>query len=367
MSFRIAALLALALAAPAAAADRWRVQYFYDEDKSSLAIVDLQFPSPARGIAVGFIAEGRRRKPVSVLTSDGGAHWQTAALPDDPVSLFFLNESLGWLVTDKGGLWQTTEAGKNWKKLPKIPGRAVRVCFVDEKRGWAAADKKQVFATEDGGLHWTALPAAAEPAGKPEYSMYNWIAFATPQHGMVTGFNLPPRRMPQRPAWLDPEDAATGSELPHLSYALVTVDGGKTWKANSASLFGEITRVRLLNNGNGLGLIQYAAGFRFPSEVYRIEWATGKSSTVYRDRNFNVSDIWILPNGEAYLAGNTVVGQMRGIVPGKVQVLRSRNLSAWSQLEVDYRAVANQVVLAGAGDSLWMATDSGMILKLTSQ
>ena len=94
-------------------AQKWRVQYFYDQDKSVLNIVDLQFPSATRGLAVGAIVEGRNQKPVAVVTSDGGAHWQTVNLEDPPLSLYFLNESLGWLVTTKG-LYQTTEAGRNW-------------------------------------------------------------------------------------------------------------------------------------------------------------------------------------------------------------------------------------------------------------
>jgi hypothetical protein len=49
-----------------------------------------------------------------------------------------------------------------------------------------------------------------------------------------------------------------------------------------------------------------------------------------------------------------------------VQVLKSRgrDFSEWDATEVDYRAVSNRVVLAGAGDDLWLATDNGMILKL---
>ena len=35
------------------------MQYFYDEEKSTLNIVDLQFPSATRGVAVGDIVEGQ--------------------------------------------------------------------------------------------------------------------------------------------------------------------------------------------------------------------------------------------------------------------------------------------------------------------
>ena len=105
-------LLAVYAAAQPATAPRWRVQYFYDEDKSTLVISDLQFPSPTRGVAVGTIVEGKSHKPVALVTADGGAHWTKADVQEDPVSLFFLNESLGWMVTDKG-LWSTTEVGRN--------------------------------------------------------------------------------------------------------------------------------------------------------------------------------------------------------------------------------------------------------------
>jgi hypothetical protein len=61
------------------------------------------------------------------------------------------------------------------------------------------------------------------------------------------------------------------------------------------------------------------------------------------------------------------VGQIRGVVPGKVMVLSSQNqeLTAWADMAVDYRAVANQVMLAVPdAKNLWLATDAGMILKL---
>ncbi len=348
------------------AAQHWRSQYFYDEDKTTLHFVDMQFASAARGVAVGFVEEqGRRKKSVALVTSDGGAHWQTVELPDVPMSLYFLDESLGWLVTVKGNVYETTEAGKNWRRLPKPPGETLRVYFTSENDGWAAGTRKRIFQTHDRGRHWTPVSAAADPPGNPEYSTYTDIAFATKQFGIITGFNLPPRRMYQRmPEWVDPESALRYRDTPHLSYSLVTHDAGKTWKADSASLFGEVERIRLSPDGKGLGLIGYSNSFRYPSEAYRIDWHTGKSATVYRDRQFDISDIWLDAGGTAYLAGVKTSGQVRGLIPGKVQVLVSRDWTTWKQMPVDYRADATNVILAGAGKDLWMATDQGMILKL---
>lgn len=358
-------LLALAATGIPAAAQRWQSQYLYDEDKSSLVIVDLQFASAKRGIAVGYVQQESRQDPVSLVTSDGGQHWQRVPLKKMPVSVFFLNENLGWMVTDKGHLWKTTEAGRSWTEIPKSPAEILRVYFTDEQNGWAAGIKKSIFETHDGGQHWSPLAAAVEPPGDPQYSAYNLIAFATPQYGFIGGLNLPPQPLsPELPVWMDPQSGMDRHQLPHLIYTVTTRDGGKTWRSSSASVFGETSRVRFLPNGQGLGLMVYAQDFYYPSEVYKIDWHTGRSSTIYRDQKFSVGDIWLDPDGTTYLAGTVSQAKLRDVVPGKVQVLVSKDDMGWTQMPVDYRALANRVILASAEGEIWMATDAGMILKL---
>ncbi|MBI3821593.1 MAG: hypothetical protein HY289_02825, partial [Planctomycetes bacterium] len=167
-----------------------------------------------------------------------------------------------------------------------------------------------------------------------------------------------------RPEWMEPE-SATRRDFPHLSYSLTTADGGKTWRAASGSLIGEVARVRLGENGMGLGLMDYPSGFRYPSEVYKIDMRSGKTETAYRDRTFYITDVWLSSGGAAYLAGRVVAGHARDLAPGKVRILRSTDWTSWVELEVDYRAVANRVLLAGSPDgTVWAATDGGMILKL---
>src|SRR5689334_8175514 len=113
-------------AAEPAVAQRWQMQYFYDKIKSNLWVADMQFVSASRGVLVGEIVQGKDRRPVAVVTSDGGAHWQTVDLKETPISLFFLNENAGWMVTSHG-LWHTAEAGKSWRKVPGLPAGFVRV------------------------------------------------------------------------------------------------------------------------------------------------------------------------------------------------------------------------------------------------
>lgn len=370
MGFRAApwacAALAGAALVPPLTAQRWESKYVYDEDKTGLVFTDLAFASAKRGVAVGFITDGKREDPISLVTSDSGEHWQRSPLPEMPVSLFFLNENLGWLVTTKG-LWRTTEAGKNWVRLPKPPAEILRVSFLDESHGWAVGARKSILETRDGAQHWKPVAAAAEPPGDPRYSAYTWIAFANPETALITGWNIPERRWgDEAPDWMDPESALLRSALPHLNYTIRTRDGGKTWNSSSASLFGEMERVHFLPDGRGLGLTVYSEGFRFPAEVYRINWRTGRNVSIYKDPEFAVSDVWLAPNGTAYLAGTQSRGKLRDVIPGKVRVMASTDYVVWKVISVDYRAEAHRVMLAAVDENnMWMATDMGMILKLT--
>jgi photosystem II stability/assembly factor-like uncharacterized protein len=359
-----AAAAVTALVGPLAA-QRWESKYFYDEDKSGLVFTDLAFPSARRGVAVGYVTDGKHEEPVSLVTSDAGEHWLRSPLAEMPVSLFFLNENVGWLVTSKG-IWRTTEAGKNWVKLPKPPAEVLRVAFLDESHGWAVGARKSILETHDGAQHWKPVPVAAEPPGDPNYSAYTWIAFANPDTGLITGWNIPERRWGnEAPDWMDPASALMRSDLPHLDYAVRTRDGGKTWSSSSASLFGEMERVRFLPDGRGIGLTVYSQGFRFPSEVYRINWHTGRNVSIYKTPEFAVSDVWLAPNGTAYLAGTRMQGKLRDVIPGKVQVMTSTDYVVWRAIDVDYRAEAHRVILAAVDeDNMWIATDMGMILKL---
>src|ERR1035438_432359 len=103
---------------PKPAQPKWTLQYFYDQNNKELRIADLAFPSATRGIGVGEIVDrdGRRPQYTAIVTSDAGTHWSLVPLKEFPRSIFFLNETAGWLVTDEA-IWFTDEAGRSWKRL----------------------------------------------------------------------------------------------------------------------------------------------------------------------------------------------------------------------------------------------------------
>jgi hypothetical protein len=370
MRLALALLLGVVSLAKGDEAGRWKLQYFYDEAHASFAISDLKFPSPKHGMAVGWISGPHGVKPMSAVTTDGGAHWSLVPLKEPGESLYFLNDSLGWMITTKG-LWQTEEFGKSWRKL-KAPAGLVQVHFADPNRGWAVGIKKQIYETKNGGVDWTQIPALEKVNTSEEHTLFAWIEFADKDVGMIGGWSKPPRRdmasQERVPDWLDPEKASYRQEWPHLGILLDTRDGGKTWTPSTMSLFGEITKAKLSTEGWGLGLIEFSDAFDWPSEVFFLNWKGGTQKRVYRQHDRKVTDVAIAsPTGPAYLGAVEHFGKLQQLpIPRKVVMLRSEDAEHWTEMPVDYRATARRVILSAAGpNDIWAATDTGMILKLT--
>jgi hypothetical protein len=370
----------LSLLAPASRAESWKVQYFYDQDRSQLQLADLAFPSAARGIAVGWIqATGADKKPraTALVTSDGGTHWTLTPLKDEPRSVFFLNDSLGWMVCDNG-IWITEEAGRSWRKVsdqkkanPKIgptpPGGLIRrVWFLDEQHGFAVGYQKTMLETKDGGKTWTAVEEASKPTGHPSFTGYSEIAF-TGTLGLIVGASVPPRRDGGNfPSWMDPERASKQRQRPTLTLVLQTRDSGMNWRSQTAPVFGQVGALSLAGFV-GLDVMEFQDSFEVPSEVYWLDLATGGSTSVYREKNRHVTDALVFGEGSrAFLAAVEPPGRLSNLpIPGKVKMLSSTDLREWKEMQVDYRAVAGSLVLAGPDpDHVWAATDTGMILKL---
>jgi photosystem II stability/assembly factor-like uncharacterized protein len=359
-------LVFLWLSASLAADERWTIQYFHDEKDSTLAIEDMKFPSLRRGVAVGVLTERGKSRPVSLTTSDGGATWATERIQEFGRSLFFLNESLGWMVTEKG-LWKTVESGRSWTKLPQSAATKWlhQVCFLDENKGWAIGERKSVYMTLDGGKKWSRVDAVDKVDTKPENTTFRAIGFADALTGMIVGQSAPPAPPNRLPDYLQPE-LSNRREQPHLTILLETRDGGKTWKASTTSVFGQVTKVALLPNGTALSLFQFRGTFDHPAEMQVLNWKTGASIRAIAGARRAITDIALTAQGTAYVAAIEPPGKLNwGPVPGKLKVLRSTDLRAWADMPVDYRAVARNAILAVVDEThAWIATDTGMILQL---
>lgn len=340
------------------AADRLKLEYYYDKDNSSLSLRDFGFADEQRGMAVGTILEGKRARPAGLVTNDGGRTWTELRLPGHGEWLAFSPGAV-WLG-DMRTTWKSADFGKTWKRVHDLD-RILRVLFLDEARGWALGPNKTILVTADGGGHWTGLPDGQLPKTTREFTTFTCGAFADATHGVIAGESRRPRAEGQQvPDWMDPENLRR--EWPSVGVVLETRDAGKTWSPSETSMFGRLTRVRLAPGGRGLFLVEFRLDFPFPAEVYSLNWTTGKSNRVFRQRDRVVTDV-TFHNSAAYMVAAEAPGRLtRSPVPGKLHLLTSVTLNDWSEIPVDYRAVASRAVLASAGGRLWVATDTGMLL-----
>jgi len=344
---------------------KWKSVYFYDQDQADLILNDIAAGPKMCSVAVGMHSHRGRLKPVAVLTSDSAKTWKIVDLKERPRSVFLLTDQAGWMVTD-GGVWRTSDCGQTWEKLYKEKLFA-RLWFLDEKQGFAAGAPKKLMETADGGKTWRKVGAADEPKSNPERTVYSWIYFGSTQRGFVGGWHDPERSNEfELPAWMDPEQAQRRRQRPSLSLILQTIDGGKSWNATSSSIFGKVTRIKVNSKGQGLALVEFSAGFEWPSEVFHL--VAGKNETVraFREKDRVVTDVAVWESGAGLLATLQPPGELKQMtIPGKVRIFESADLSKWREMPVDYRAVGRRVMLAGkTPEWVLVATDTGMILRL---
>ena len=87
---------------------------------------------------------------------------------------------------------------------------------------------------------------------------------------------------------------------------------------------------------------------------------------MYRDENTQINDVALTTQGTPYLAGHELGGRgSRQSHSRKAEGIDQQGFRQMDRDPVDYRAEAHRAYLAIAEDrDVWVATDTGMILKL---
>jgi hypothetical protein len=347
------------------AAEHFEVRYFHDEDESALSLRQIEFPSANRGIAIGSLIDQRRERGVVLVSTDTGKNWTTVSVNDIPVSLYCLDDTACWMVA-QGGIWFSQEGGRQWRRIKSERG-LLRVWFTSRERGFAVGAAKKLIETRDGGKTWKKMPVADKLAARSDRLIFQVVSFVTPKQGMIVGRSEPVVSRQDGPLWMQTDPEFT-KERPTLSVAIETRDGGETWNPVESSMFGRVSRVRpSALQKFALALLEFDRYFDYASDVFRIDFTSGESSSVFRIKNFAATDIALARTGLGYVAGFQPPGKIaRSPVPGKVQVFRSgSDLKIWTDVAVDYRAVATHVsITVSPANSVWLATDQGMILQL---
>ena len=353
----------LALPGLLGAAERWKIQFFYDKAGSSLNIQDLRCPSASRCVAAGSIFDKKgHAKGTVISTNDGGQNWSLAEVSEQPISLFFLNDSLGWMATDHGVL-STNDSGRTWKKLEGLKKGILEVYFLSPLHGYAIGFPKAVYETANGGKSWTKLDAADRPDTSLQDTIYECISFSG-QHGIIVGNTTPPGS-DETPVWLNPSEARHHRERSSALVVLETKDGGAHWEHYTSLLYGRMSQLVMTKEDFALALFEYHNYYTLPSRVYKVKFRVS-SDVIFAERDRAVSDVALLPDGGALIVAVEPPGSSNQVpIPGKLKILRTANLKVWEEMDVDYRAMAQRASLAAPdADHLWVATDTGMILTL---
>jgi len=338
------------------AESRWKIQFLYDRADSNFAIEDLQCPTSQHCVAAGLIDDKKgREQGAVVVTSDGGLHWSQSEVKERPVSLFFLNDSQGWMVTDRG-LWSTVEGGRSWIKAQSRKG-ILQACFLDANHGYIAGLKGLVQETTDGGKTWVKLDAS-EKVPDAQLLNYDIISFQG-NRGIIIGA---------------PDSSSPASVYPTLGLPpggkitlLQTLDGGKKWASSTIQMDGELAQLRLSNQGFLVSLILYSdPKYPVASAVFKTPLGSSSGRLIFAERDRAATDVALLSSGGAVLVTIEPPGNSTQVpIPGKLKILQSANLTVWQEMDVDYRAVAQRAVIAAPdAQHMWVATDTGAILTL---
>jgi len=343
-------------------AERWTVQYFYDKNESALEIRDFRCPSAEHCVAAGVLSFAKRNpQPVALLTDDGGAHWSQADLREEPQALAFLDERTGWMATDEA-VWKTGDGGHKWSRLAKLAGLEA-IYFPDENHGFAAGYPKAAYETADGGKTWTKIGAASEVDTFGRATVYDCIAFSGREHGFILGHSQNTSGG-QAPAWLDPQRAQRRGGSASARILLETKDGGKTWK--SFVKMGKSGLIQIVPGPaeTALGLFDFPDFAELGTEVRKLDLSNNEQHDSFAAANRLVTGMALFA-GEGLLAAVEVNGQLKDLpIPGKLAMIESEDLENWTEMSVDYRAVARRAMISGPDPQhVWVATDTGMILK----
>jgi hypothetical protein len=335
---------------------RWKIQFLYDRADSNFAFEDLQCPSAQHCVAAGLIdnKNGREQGAV-VVTSDGGLHWSQYEVKERPVSLFFLNDSQGWMVTDRG-LWSTLEGGRAWIKAQSRKG-ILQTWFLDANHGYIVGLKGIVQETTDGGKTWVKLDAI-ENVPDAQLLNYSIISFQG-MHGIIVGAPESSSPVPVSPALGSPQ----GGKVTLLQ----TLDGGKKWSSGTITSDGELAHLLMSDQGFVVSLILYPdPKYPVASALFKTPFESSAGRLIFAERDRAATDIALLRGGGAVLVTIEPPGNTTQVpIPGKLRILQSADLKVWQEMAVDYRAVAQRGVIAAPdAQHMWVATDTGAILTL---
>ncbi|MBN2356112.1 T9SS type A sorting domain-containing protein [candidate division KSB1 bacterium] len=201
-------------------------------------------------------------------TTDGGEQWQKITLSRSIFirSIYFFDQQVGICTGIGGKIFRSDDGGMNWTSINHPAGSSIwleAIKFVDNNTGWIAGDEGTILKTVDGGLTW--VKQTSNTTARLED-----IDFVDANTGWVVGIdgtvlytdNGGDTWAPQAIGsdyWLlsvDLVDANTGWVAGLSGAVYKTMDGGATWMDQSSWEYDSIEDIHFIDANTG-----YAAGW----------------------------------------------------------------------------------------------------------
>ncbi len=205
-------------------------------------------------------------------TTNGGDSWSalTSGTSVALAGVFFLDVNTGWVVGDGGTILKSTDGGVSW--TPQTSGTTKNlwgVQFVDQNNGWAVGtpggygppppgEYGPILRTTDGGETWTNY-------GDLDYAIVQSLFFIDQNTGWVTGNDTLIRSTDGGVTWDDisPDDVDRLYWTPHFVDAntgwvvggegliMRTTDGGDSWEFQDSGCTTELIDVHFVDADTG--------------------------------------------------------------------------------------------------------------------
>ena len=230
------------------------------------------------------------------------------------LSVFFINGKDGFVGTEDGGIYKTTDSARTWSSLHPPIGLPIRALyFIDENTGFAAGGENVcsgtgcipgggfILKTENGGVTWAKI---FTPSTKTEI---NDICFINPANGFCVGGNTVYKTIDGGATWTENNVGNIGGLLMNISFKdnktgfivglfnklLKTEDGGATWQLNK------------LNNDVGYYAISSSNGGDYISGQGKILKSTNGGTSWFELTNspIDIFDIKFIDKNTGYAFG----------------------------------------------------------------
>ncbi|HWQ80949.1 MAG TPA: YCF48-related protein [Ignavibacteria bacterium] len=120
-------------------------------------------------------------------TDDKGSTWTIASADCEINDLFFqANKKDGWICTETGKIFTTSDSGATWLEQIQIHGESLKsIIFTDVNNGWVSTSEGKIYKTTNGGEHWTKLITDANTSLNDIVMTSGLIGFAVGLDGVI--------------------------------------------------------------------------------------------------------------------------------------------------------------------------------------